>query len=1227
MSTTSEHPQPSAWSFVSSFDSFDSFNVLCLIYASTGNLGEGQPRWAVHVVERESFCVIRGPIGSQASVVQNVPSPACLLLPLSIRTCLLTLLLIVLRLFYFHQSHLLGIVFGNISFGSPLLSLHMASLGGVALSALTARNENSLANFVFDFSLVKLEAPTEFLGLGNSLSLWRRTAAENGAAHRTARKLGALFEQTATIPDSLYAAYGLRVSEISASEVINPQDRHRYGLFESHAGADATTIWAAATAGKSAMAVNLLACMLARLWSAPQATSIWYELVEQRKKRILAECDGTESAHILQFMAAEQEITRKELAEWDSSSRAWISLADRVKKSEHQDLEAILQNLSLPVDTSSDTYTSVIRAWDIAMSTVDSLIRGMPHSVNGAVLVAISAWHIYPDIDLFGNHNKSFTFNDKLVQRGGCLTIGLEDKSPEIASGVHWSLSLARLRYYGPPMALTASSVAESKVTFNEFAFVIFGSLLGPWTGNSFNPNFDIREAAQLIVTIWEMLDEAATFNDSCREFMLLRGNWMRILVSAALTLADKESKDWHRAKRLAFIGIRRGSSVLPASQEMPPFFGLLNPSTLTTLLRDSDSVSVRFLRDLAKSRKLKGHETVIAYKSQDTGFLEFATAVASDRKSTKRSKDGRHWTSNGHTRWIRSFEESNVSCDCESEYEVEVEITDRDSKGDAILIDGTRKEKTKKVKARQRRKAMRHKKESMACPISVRFRNIEQQLERRKSIELNGEVCLDYDPNDIDLQDQDQLMSWFNPPTSIAGGEPAANNCDATSMRNPGVDVQPIPDLPQESDTSGPQVDLDWEQTLLELDRWTDHRTRQFRCLVGSLKEAALLVREEDHDGDDVALDFAHLSLPEIQSVVLTGALDADKFLNHLVQLLSNSGSERHGNQPEPLNFLRAFKILGSASQIYKLLPGAQVALRLLERDLSKMGWARKLSSLDGKTVSGVFSHFKFNRSQALACLATFEIDIEESELQNVFAVSVGNSIYAPMSLFSDPYEVCEELELMRIVGNVGKPGLTMMIPPSHPQIIRPEYDRWQVINHEPFDSTCQDYFGKTSLHLSFSGYEQPLASAVKHGAQDAEAQYLETLVSVYEGKRWVADLDILTALNSPRVKRLGMPDNCDHDKKAFTTPRWISVDCWDELIDMVQEVSIVRAHGNFLARLSAVTVAIQIGHTRCLVLPVGAECYECVESALNNEVKGVDDGMSHPSQERKDNIAILIC
>lgn len=63
-------------------------------------------------------------------------------------------------------------------------------------SVATFSNENtvSLANLKFDFSLVKLEAPQEFDRLALTISPKRKSEAEEGALHRTARRLGALFE-------------------------------------------------------------------------------------------------------------------------------------------------------------------------------------------------------------------------------------------------------------------------------------------------------------------------------------------------------------------------------------------------------------------------------------------------------------------------------------------------------------------------------------------------------------------------------------------------------------------------------------------------------------------------------------------------------------------------------------------------------------------------------------------------------------------------------------------------------------------------------------------------------------------------------------------------------------------------------------------------------------------------------------------------------------------------
>ncbi|KUI63327.1 hypothetical protein VM1G_11058 [Cytospora mali] len=431
----------------------------------------------------------------------------------------------------------------------------MANIGGVGLSALSARNENvlALASINFDFSLIKLEAPKEFQQLGRSLSSWRRTTAETGTAHRTARKLGALFEQVAVLPDQLYAAYGRRVSEISCLEDVNPQGTRKHGVFKGQVGADATSIWAAATSGKTAMAVNLLACMLARWWPASKAIAILSELVETRKKQIQDQLDGSEPSHVAPLAASRQEITHKELAEWDASARAWISIANKAKATQHMNVEELLEAGKFPVDNNPAVYTSVIRSWNTVMSTMNSLIQGMPHSVNdGAVLLAISAWHLYPDIEVFGPQAKYHASNDPLIQPGGRLTLGLEDPNPESARGVYWSLHLARLK-----------------------------CLFGSWAGKSFNPNLELKNAARLVIKIWDIVESSASEDEDIRQFVTVTDSWMQIIVSAARILAEASVDELPRAKRLVLMGLRRGSNLLGLGSEKPqPFFGLLDPHT-----------------------------------------------------------------------------------------------------------------------------------------------------------------------------------------------------------------------------------------------------------------------------------------------------------------------------------------------------------------------------------------------------------------------------------------------------------------------------------------------------------------------------------------------------------------------------------------------------------------------------------------------------------------------
>ncbi|KAL8850071.1 MAG: hypothetical protein Q9221_004997 [Calogaya cf. arnoldii] len=235
----------------------------------------------------------------------------------------------------------------------------------------------ALANFNFDFALWKVTAPIEFEGVGSALSTSRRDEAEKGMLHTTARKLGALFDRKVSLTPGLTRAYGTRASEIAQVLSLDEQGRKTYGVFASRAGADATSLWAAATSGTSAISVHLLACMLARIWDAPEATWIWVEIVKRRKEEVIAEFDETDIAHLATFNAAQQHLPRAQIAEWDDSARAWLRVADGVKIKQQKLLMLILDNIQVSINEVTDTYESVMEAWTNALTQMEALVQGI----------------------------------------------------------------------------------------------------------------------------------------------------------------------------------------------------------------------------------------------------------------------------------------------------------------------------------------------------------------------------------------------------------------------------------------------------------------------------------------------------------------------------------------------------------------------------------------------------------------------------------------------------------------------------------------------------------------------------------------------------------------------------------------------------------------------------------------------------------------------------------
>ena len=185
----------------------------------------------------------------------------------------------------------------------------------------------------------------------------------------------------------------------------------------------------------------------------------------------------------------------------------------------------------------------------------------------------------------------------------------------------------------------------------------------------------------------------------------------------------------------------------------------------------------------------------------------------------------------------------------------------------------------------------------------------------------------------------------------------------------------------------------------------------------------------------------------------------------------------------------------------------------------------------------------------------------------------------------------------MKRVVGNIGRAGLALLIPPREPKLPVQNPDSWKMINHASFDGKFENCFPSTSLHLGFSGYEFPLA-VDNHGGRFTEAFFIEAVVSVHDRGKWIADIDVLGAYKSPLLRFLST--GCCNTKPSLTTPGFYltSIDQWEELLDQPGKYAIVRAHRNWQARLAAAVISVKLGN-RTLVF-AGDPCWKCGPKAL---------------------------
>ena len=164
---------------------------------------------------------------------------------------------------------------------------------------------------------------------------------------------------------------------------------------------------------------------------------------------------------------------------------------------------------------------------------------------------------------------------------------------------------------------------------------------------------------------------------------------------------------------------------------------------------------------------------------------------------------------------------------------------------------------------------------------------------------------------------------------------------------------------------------------------------------------------------------------------------------------------------------------------------------------------------------------------------------------------------------------------------------------------MIRPSsiHDFRDII-HRPFEGHLQNNSRTTSLHLSFTTAESPLGDSFS-GMRDDEVYFLETLLSVHEGGKWVADLDVLKSFSSQIYIKHGLCKK--HTESQIARLDVSCIDNWMELLEPPEtRLGIVRACGDWQARLAAFTIAVSLGNV-VIILP-SSICWDCVHSTLHS-------------------------
>lgn len=344
-------------------------------------------------------------------------------------------------------------------------------------------------------------------------------------------------------------------------------------------------------------------------------------------------------------------------------------------------------------------------------------------------------------------------------------------------------------------------------------------------------------------------------------------------------------------------------------------------------------------------------------------------------------------------------------------------------------------------------------------------------------------------------------------------------------------------------------------------------------------------------------------VSCEDVEAASNADAIDGTELRNALKRIISSS---------EYSAYFLSLSTLASIEEVYKELGDATISPIITTNPLSSAKWlSRKADS---------FWAFRMTREETFACITYLEsgLNLHLSTFKGVMALSSADSIFVSRELLCDPLNQPSSGSVRRVIGNLGKPGVSLLIPPPNPLCLEPDPGSWKVINREYFKGELTNNFTGTTLHLSFTDWRTPIdVGQSAQGHRNVEAYIYEALVSVHDHGRWIADLDIIDALG----KGCGSWDHqwfyksgCTHsphtdDPDPFNlcnSDQIVCIQNWDEFLDHPTGPAILMAHENWLARLAAAALAVR-RHDRVIVSDrMCWDCYKDLATLGGPEIMG---------------------